>query len=348
MTQIQQYVREYVALVPEGALRNWAKEFFSPARLRRCHAKSRKTFSQWVQMQLAREPEYQELADYFVKALLVEPEVVKTTDERGHDQNYDIEVNEAEGLAFIKVSEIPLLVWRLPLDKLAWAKALLPVTVKEKDSPLSRELRAVQHELANTSSESTKQELVSKLAELEIEKVKERKRYVLTKRLNGSIVPLHRLYIETFVRPDLALYGLDVAANDGDYLNFSKSRFEEVHVPIFENGIAWTVSVATKESLIDNLLVVSAKDFAMWEDEGDIVSPERDSKGCAVVPVGENQDFYSGIVARCQGEAPPKPKAVPVSSDDRRITTDYSCGVVPRNWNATLRTPSAVQEGENA
>ena len=123
--QHNKWLDESLDLCPE-IVRPEAREYLQPL-LRRCHAKSKKTFWQWLRIQLARTEDSATFLEWMQESRC--PLEVKTSS-TGSEGGFQYFINGDIALISVGDAEHPA-VWQIPLADLEWALSLYPVTLKK-------------------------------------------------------------------------------------------------------------------------------------------------------------------------------------------------------------------------
>jgi hypothetical protein len=257
--QIQQWVEQYLHVVPAGILRDEAREFFSPQRLRGCHAKSRKTFAQCVRLHLARDPEHSGLLAYMQEHKLPPEEV------QPHGKDFKYVVNGNVALIPVTNDVGDHAVWKVPADKLAWAESMLPVQLRPRErleTEFESQLRQAKRQLLQAvkyGRSSLAKAVAESIEDLEQKITRDYeplKRYMLVKSIDAREVALHRLYVKEFLDPTLrdGSSGDIVEAIDGDLCNFATASLRVRIESVSDKGLA--VRAGKRPLLVEEIQIV--------------------------------------------------------------------------------------------
>ena len=226
MKQHEQWLKQVLDLITVG--RDDAEAYLRPL-LKRCHAKSRKTFVTWAQMMLSRSG----LSLSPVSELRLLPEIVTPHQREGFRHTV------YGSTAFIEVVDgSDVAIWKIPAAKLNWAISLYPVYLKRLPDLEPSEIaegRRLQARLKRESWHLTpkhKQMIADQI--LELAKRARRTfgpipRFMLAKYQGGERQEVHRLFVG-------AIQGEVVEPLDGDYLNFCDLTFKVTMKPVIEEG----------------------------------------------------------------------------------------------------------------
>lgn len=234
--------------------RDEAAAYFQPL-LKRCNAKTKKTFWQWLRLQLARSEATAEHLEWLRESLC------------------PLEVNQAkDGFKYIVNGGVALIavgdescpaVWRVPVEKLSWALSLYPVSLKKLpavESAERAEIRRLKRQVRREMPFLTlAQRCQFEAAIAELEQVDRRAfspapRYSLIKYINGQEIPVHRLYLD-------AGPGDEVFAVDDDFLNFGMASVTVTVEPALAEGLVGSRSCGPSVSSrieIPNLQIVNS------------------------------------------------------------------------------------------
>lgn len=293
----QLWLNEALALVPEFHGREELREHLTHA-MRRCHAKSRKTFWMWLRLTLAKNPDTVHFL-YEMQENRVPPEVVPETSD-----GFEYTISEDGSTALISVGDEKVhAVWCVPVASLDWARAQFPVWLRrlpDLEPPELQRQRAIKHRLRYLGRYMTKDQkgsLQKEVADLD-EQVKRAyeplPRYCLMKSQDGRDVPVHRLFLDA----DDA----EIEAIDGDFLNFCPVKIRVTLEPVVDDGIAGGRGVAeTSVVEVSNLQIVKSSEEKQEKFERGFLQFKRNSKGELVAPVA----FYlsEGMVRSDNGQA---------------------------------------------
>lgn len=229
MTQHEKWLKQVLDLVDGG--RQEAEEYLRPL-LKRCHAKSRKTFVTWVQMQLSRSG-LTEDSLVLVSDLKLPPEEIAPHQREG----FRYAVNGSTALIEV-VDGDDVAIWQVPASRLNWALSLHPIFLRRLPNLEPREiaeLRRLQNQLKKRFRFSVEQQraMESQIAELRSQAQRlfvPAPRFVLIKYRDGERVEVHRLFVDAG-RWD------EVEALDGNYLNFCDINVTVTTEPVVEKGL---------------------------------------------------------------------------------------------------------------
>jgi hypothetical protein len=235
--QLEMWVHQYLDIVPAGVIRDEAREFFSPERLRGCHSRSRKTFAQWVRLNLARS-EHSGLLEYLQEHRLPpEVETKKTGDEVAV-----YSLNNGVALIPLATGE-EFAIWKVPAgERLDWCLGQFPLRLRRlppTENVFEFQLRKVRRQLADATKYG-KSALIEALSqtveELQAKVARESQRtqiprFVLIKSIDGREQLLHRLYYKEF--NDATLREGDILdCVDGDFLNYGTPQIPVTLEPL--------------------------------------------------------------------------------------------------------------------
>jgi hypothetical protein len=310
-SQKQVWLNEALDLCP---LRDHAAEYLTPL-LRRCNAKSRKTFWQWLRLQLARSQETAEFLEWMQESHL-KPEVIRPHQREG----FRYTVNGDTALIEV-VDGSDRVVWQVPLSKLDWALSLYPIRLKrlpDLELPEVAKRRRLQSQLKRNLPFWTQEQQQSVLKQIEELRVMEQRsfapvpRFMLVKFAGGEEFAVHRLYVDA--GPHDVVESLD-----GNFTNFARVTIRRTHAPVIEGGLAVRKGdrplVQTEEITLPNLYVIhsdqSQKDF---EDSLLQVKMTRQGDIDTHLPVQPNADL--GARAMCHGKIVDAGRFDPLTPDD--------------------------------
>lgn len=246
------WLSEALTLVPEQYGREELREHLTHS-LKRCHARSKKTFWQWLRITLAKTPETAEFLEWMVESKLP-PEVTPA-------ESDDFEYTVNGDVVLIPVGdETAHGVWKLPLSQLSWARSMFPVFLKQLPDLEPVELlrqREIKHRLRYLRKYLTQEQLASLKKEIDdldaraAECYKPVPRYCLMKSTPKRDVAVHRLFIA-------ATEDDEVTAVNGDFLNFYTVKIRMTLEPVIQNGVcaAQRSEPVTREITVNNLQIV--------------------------------------------------------------------------------------------
>lgn len=307
--QHNKWLDESLDLCPE-IVRPEAREYLQPL-LRRCHAKSKKTFWQWLRIQLARTEDSATFLEWMQESRC--PLEVKTSS-TGSEGGFQYFINGDIALISVGDAEHPA-VWQIPLADLEWALSLYPVTLKKLpalESPERREIRRLKRQLRTRMPFLTPgQRSVFEQSIKELEAAQGRAytplpRYQLLKSIAGRETPVHRMYLNA-QRND------EISAVDGDFLNFATTRVLVTVAPVSTEGVAIAKgsqppTTYSADVVVPNLQIVNDDD-AQKEFESSALqvklTPQGDIK--ISLKIQPNSKWLAGVdghVADCGPSAP--------------------------------------------
>ena len=235
--------------------REQATEYLQPL-LKRCNAKSKKTFWQWLRIQLAR---HEENANHLAWM---------------QESRCPLEVTRVNGFRYVINGDTALIevgdiehpcVWRVPVPRLQWALSMFPVAVKQLpalESEQTKQIRKLKRQFKCKMPYLTPDQrdaFVRDLEELEAMSPKDTSapRYVLIKYQDGRETPVHRLYLDAGPNDE-------VDAVDGDFLNFGTTKVRVTVEPVPVKGLAIAKGNQppswTHECEVPNLQIVNSEE----------------------------------------------------------------------------------------
>jgi hypothetical protein len=262
-TPKQRWLDEALALPCDSVVtREEAADYLQPL-LKRCNAKSRRTFWQWLRIQLAR---HEDTARHltWMQESRCPLEVVPTGGFR-----YVINGDTA----LIEVGDADPCIWRVPVSRLSWALAMFPVYLKrlpavelEQTKQIRRLKRQFKYKMPYLTL-GQRNNYVHELEQLEsISQVDTSpSRYQLMKSIDGREAPVHRLYLDA---------GRDdhVEAVDGDFLNFTTTTVRVTVEAVAVQGVAVRKGDRPLNesfiSIVPNLVIVNNDDSQQKFDQG--------------------------------------------------------------------------------
>ena len=227
----QRWLSEALALrCVSVADRDEAAEYLQPL-LKRCNARTKKTFWQWLRLQLARSEKTAEHLEW-MRESFCPLEVTLAKD------GFQYIING--GVALIAVGdEFAPAVWRVPVEKLTWALSMYPVCLKklpELESPERAQIRRLKRQVRREMPFLTPaQRDQFDHAIVELDQADRRAfppvpRYSLVKYVNGQETSVHRLFVD-------AEWGDEVLAVDDDFLNFGLASVTVTVEPVAAEGL---------------------------------------------------------------------------------------------------------------
>jgi hypothetical protein len=306
MATKEAWLDEALALCPE-IVRREADAYLRPL-MKRCHAKSKKTFWQFLRINLAKTEETASFLTWMQERFVAE--------EAPSSDGFTYEVNG--DVALIAVGNEEHAVWRVPLETLDWARAVWPVYLKKLPPLECRELeqiRELKKELKRPSFSSTLTHAQRMSFKAEIDQLKAQvdraytplPRYALMKAASGSDVPVHRLFLN-------ANEDQEVIAIDDDFLNFATTKITVTVQPEVQGGYA---ARPRRESIsefwVPNLQIVGASDAQQREFEENFLPIKTTLQGdiSMRLPIQPNADL--GRRAGCYGKVTDCGKFRPVT-----------------------------------
>ncbi|HEY1659975.1 MAG TPA: hypothetical protein VGG14_16600 [Candidatus Sulfotelmatobacter sp.] len=253
--------------------REEAADYLQPL-LKRCNAKSKKTFWQWLRIQLARTEETARHLTWMQESRCP-LETVRAND------GFRYVINGDTALIEVGDSGDPC-IWRVPVSRLSWALGLFPVYLKtlpavesETTKQIRRLKRQFKHKMPYMTSDQ-RAEFVRELERLESMSTIDTSppRYQLMKSIDGRETPVHRLYLDA---------GRDdhVEAVDGDFLNFTTTTVRVTVEAVAVQGIAVRKGDRPLNesftSILPNLVIVN-NDDSQQEFDRNMVQLRADLK----------------------------------------------------------------------
>jgi hypothetical protein len=250
-----EWLTEAINLCPE-ICRPEAEETFRPL-VRRCNAKTKKTFWAWLRLQCARSEDTVDFLEW-MRESRCPLDIVKPTG------GFQYTVNGGVALIDVSTSDAPA-VWQVPVSRLEWALSLYPVRLRElppTESPATRDIRLLRRRIARDSWRLTveqKGRLVAELNGLELARSREyppAPRYFLAKSIDGVEHAVHRMYLD-------AGKSDEVGAVDGDFLNYTSARIRVTVAPVTDSGLTVAKGnrppvTMSEEIVVPNLYVVNS------------------------------------------------------------------------------------------
>lgn len=230
----QLWLNQIIETIPATYQADFRK--FVEARMKRNHSQSRKTFYQWVVLQIARDGD----ACDFLTWLSYDKLPVEVAPTKLDDFEYTI---SADGMvALIPVGDDTARgIWKIPANQLSWAREMMPVFLKQLPDLEPVELkrqREIRHQMRYLGRYMTQEYLLGlqkEVATLDAQVARLYQpiaRYCLMKWTPKRDIPVHRLYVG--VDDDT-----EVEAVDGDFLNFCPVRVQVILDPVADaDGIA--------------------------------------------------------------------------------------------------------------
>jgi hypothetical protein len=263
-TPKQRWLDEALALPCDSVVtREEAADYLQPL-LKRCNAKTRKTFWQWLRIQLARTEETARHLTWMQESRCP-LETVRANDGFRYVINGDT--------ALISVGDADPCVWRVPVSRLEWALSMLPVylkTLPAVESETTKQIRRLKRQFKYKMPYMTPDQRAEFLRELErLESMStvdtSPPRYQLMKSIDGRDIPVHRLYLDA---------GRDdhVEAVDGDLLNFATTTVRVTIEAVAVQGVAVRKGDRPLNesfaSVVPNLMIVNNDDSQQNFDRG--------------------------------------------------------------------------------
>lgn len=248
------WLTEAIELMPDF-LRADARDFLAPL-LKRCNAKTKKTFWQWLRLTCAKSEDTVGLL-YYMQESRLRHETVTPTNGPRYVVNGDValvEVIDGEKEA----------VWSVPANRLSWALNQFPVHLKllpPAESPVTKEIRLLERRLARDGWRllpEHKADILRRIGDLELERLREFKpepRYMLMRYDNGRELLVHREFVDA--GPEDVVEPID-----GDLLNFTTAKVTVTVSASSDNGILVRRGdrpfAETQEFIVPNLRVVNS------------------------------------------------------------------------------------------
>lgn len=227
----QRWLDEALSLPCDSVVdRDEAAEYLQPL-LKRCNAKTKKTFWQWLRLQLARSEKTAEHLEWMRESFC--PLEVKR-----EKDGFQYIVNGGVALVAVGDESCPA-VWRVPVEKLPWALSMYPVSLKrlpELESPEREQIRRLKRQVRREMPFLTavqRKQFEAAIAELDAQ---DRRafppvpRYSLVKYINGQERSVHRDFVD-------AESDDEVVAVDGDFLNFGLAEVSVTVEPFLAEGV---------------------------------------------------------------------------------------------------------------
>jgi len=261
--QHKKWLREALKQIPECL--HFEVEPYLRGCIKRCHAKSRKTFWTWLRIQLSKNGYHDYLL--YVSELKLPPEIVEPHQREG----FKYAINGDTALILV-VDGPDHVVWQVPAAKLEWALNLYPVFLKrlpDLELPESAQCRRLQAQLKKRFPFMTPEQRQAVLCQIEELRAMELRsfapipRFTLMKYAGGEEFAVHRLFLDAGLK--------DVVESvDGNYTNFTTVTVSRTYAPAdvtdglgISNGNRPTIEI--EEVTVPNLYIVhsdeSQKDF---------------------------------------------------------------------------------------
>lgn len=249
------WLSEAINLCPE-IVRPEAEEYFRPL-LKRCNAKSKKTFWQWLRLQMSKSEDAADFLEWMRESRCA----------------FEVQQSRKAGFRYVVNGDVALIevvdgkntaVWRVPVEKTEWALSLYPVKLKPippVETQAERDVRFLTRKLARDGwrlTQEQKRRVIAELSEAEGRRLREPKpepRFMLVKYDVGQEWFVHRLYLDVGT-------GDEVEAVDGDFLNFVTARIRVTVESVLDNGIGVRKGdrplAETREFVVPNLRIVNS------------------------------------------------------------------------------------------
>jgi hypothetical protein len=213
--------------------------------LRRCNSKSRERFRLWLRMTLARAPS---LPVGIIDGIDVdwnEPlhEDLQKPSLKLEREPFEYHINGAIALISLTNAAGDSVVWKIPADRLDWAKNIAPVYLN-KLAPLEpseagelRRLKVKQKRtniFKNMAEREASENEVARLTRV-VERLKSSptpQRYSIMKTVDGKEVQVHRLFLNAGLAEE-------VIANDGDFTNYTSLPVRTITTPTYCDGVRY-------------------------------------------------------------------------------------------------------------
>jgi hypothetical protein len=307
--QKQSWLNEALDLCP---LRSHAAEYLQPL-LKRCNAKSRKTFWQWLRLTLAKTKDSATFLEWMQESRL-KPEVVTP--------------HQREGFRYVINGDVALIevidgtdhvVWQVPAAKLEWARNLYPVFLKrlsDLELPETAQRRRLQAQLKRRVPRWTREQHQAVVKQIEELRAMEQRsfapvpRFMIMKYAYGKEVGVHRLFMD-------AGPGDIVEPLDGNYTNFTTTTIRRTHEPVAEGGLAIRKgnrpSIESEEVTVPNLYILhSDKSQKNFEDSFLQVKTTKQGDIDDHLPILPNATWRAG----CHGQVVDAGAFDPLTPDD--------------------------------
>jgi hypothetical protein len=304
--------------------------------LRRCNAKSRKTFWQWLRITLAKSSETAIFLTWMQESRL-KPEVVTPYQRDGFRYviNGDVALIEV-------VDGLDHAVWQIPLPKLDWALSLYPLHLKklpDSEMPETAKRRRLEAQLRKKLPFWTPEQQQAVVIQIDELRAREQRafapvqRFQLVRYAGGEEFGVHRLFMDAG-RGDI------VEPLDGDYLNFTTVTIRRTYAPADSaGGFAVRPPVESEEITVPNLYIVhsdeSQKDFEKSFLQTKI-NPRGDIKESLTVQANADLGKRTGVcgfVQDCGSSAPLTPdEIIEVGLQGGEVRAVDQVAAIRRKW----------------
>jgi len=229
------WLDEALALIPPQYGRDEWREYFAPL-LKRAHCNSKRTFWQFLRINLAKSNDTAWLLEYMQESRVPLEAVPKPPDDFEHTVSADgttalIPLGDGEHQG----------IWKIPLKNLQWARNQFPVWLRllpALEAPELKRQREITHQLRYLRRYMTKTQLASLRQEVDYLDARVKRlyppvpRYCVTKSEGGRDIAVHRLFVG-------ATEDDEIEAINGDFLDFTTTKVKVTLEPVPDkDGIA--------------------------------------------------------------------------------------------------------------
>ena len=294
---LQQWLGEATSQILRGwSQRDEAIEYLTK-QLRRCRAKSKRRFWQWLRIQLAKS-QYAALLTHIKEPAESAPESP-----------------DAEPFSYVQNGDVALIsvgpaVWKVPMTRLDFVRSVWPVFARELPALEPPERRKIRDLKAQLKAQSWKMlpamrtQIQDEIKRWEgilqrSETLNPVARYGMFKSVNGSEVAVHRRYLN-------AGRFEDVSAMDGDLTNFCPVKFRVTAEPLFFSDAAIIPGNANprcperleQDVFVPNLYIVQSEDNPNFGHDYDLQDELKTDYRFENMAAGYQQDRLEANAVR--------------------------------------------------